>query len=185
MNIRKLRFENMEEKTLLTTLWVDTTADSGEGSLRDAVLTANGDSSIHHIEFLPDVDKVKLESTIEYSGTQSLQIVGAGEGPAVIRPASNDLNGQFNLLESTGGADLKLRNITLAKGLTGVFVPVPKSASGILDVTLKGVTIRDNSHFGIHIDDQKATDVDYDIWHEFFEGDLGPCWVENVDVQIS
>lgn len=167
---RKLRFEAMEEKTLLTTLWVYDGGDSGEGTFRDAVVTANGDSGISDIQFRPELNKVKLESTVEYSGSQRLQIIG---DQVVIRPASNDLNGRFNLFESTGGGDLEFRDVDFLKGLTGVFVPVPKDASGTLDVTLKGVTIRDNSHFGIHIDDQKPTDLeDHEIWNEDGDGDL-------------
>src|SRR5262245_30604169 len=51
--------------------------DAGPGSFRAAILAANGNPSIGRVVFA-GVSTVNLESTVAYTGTQSLEIVGNG-----------------------------------------------------------------------------------------------------------
>ena len=60
------RFDVMEDRTLLSTLLVNTTADDGPGSLRQAILDSNADTA----------------------GTNSIDFAIPGQGAQTIVPAS-------------------------------------------------------------------------------------------------
>ncbi|MEW5925995.1 MAG: right-handed parallel beta-helix repeat-containing protein [Gemmatimonadota bacterium] len=89
-----------------------------------------------------------LASTITYAGQQELRI--EGRGATITGPAGGDA------LTVTGGADLTLRDVTIAGAAGhGVYVDVPAGAAGTVDVALHGVTLRDNGLSGLWVEDQE------------------------------
>src|SRR5688572_29690998 len=137
---RRLRFESCELRAMLSAVTVTTSADDGPGSFRDAIEQANNDSDITSIVFRPQIQTVKLLSTVTYEGEQDLSIDG---NTVNIQPAPA-LQGEFDLFVSDGGADLSLREITFRNGSNGVVVDVPLTATGEVEVSLDDVTIADN-----------------------------------------
>lgn len=149
---RRLSFggDQLESRVLLSAVTVSTGADSGPGSLRDAIEQANTDPSVDKIVIQDSVGEIEIESTIEYTGSQSLNINGNG---ATIAPVAGQEQ-QFNLFASTGDADLSLNNLNLRDGLNGIFVPVSGSATGTLSFEAKNLSVTGSSLFGLHIADQ-------------------------------
>jgi hypothetical protein len=58
------------------TVVVSTSNDSGPGSFRDAIATANTDDSITRILCVPSVSTIDLQGTIFFTGSQDLVIEG-------------------------------------------------------------------------------------------------------------
>lgn len=150
MNRRYLGLENLESRDLLTTLFVTSDADAGAGTLRDAIDTANSDSSIDRIAFASTVETVELASSVEYTGGQNLAIIGRGANVTTTAATA----GTFDLLISSGDANLRIRDIGLSGGSKGFFAPISAEASGTVYFNFVRVSVQDNGLFGIHIDDQ-------------------------------
>jgi hypothetical protein len=133
--------------TFAATAIVSNNHDSGPGSLRAAVAAANDDSSITTIQFQNGVGTIVAESTITYSGPQSLTIIAQG---AILDGASEP----FDLLIDGGGGNLTLQHLVVQNsGANGIVVAVPSDAVGEVTVALFDVGILDNALFGLHIDD--------------------------------
>lgn len=98
-NLRHLRLEPLEPRWLLTTFWVTNTADSGAGSLRQAILDANSTPGYDEIRFaiasgaqtiqpltaLPTItDPVRLDATTQpgYAGHPIIELDGSLAGNA-------------------------------------------------------------------------------------------------------
>ena len=148
---RKLSFECCESRALLSAASVISSADDGPGSFRAAIISANNDSSINSIVFDRRIDAIRLQSSINYTGSQSLRIHG---NVATIQSVT-DKQGDFDLLVASGGADIALSQITFRGGARGVVVDVPLTATGQIEVSLDRVTIADNDLFGLHVIDLK------------------------------
>jgi hypothetical protein len=122
--------------------------DSGKGSFRDAIAMANADPRIVRIEVKPQARTIVLASSLVYTGSQALTIIGkqatldasAAGGPALI---------------ATGGGDLHLANLTVANSpKEGIDIEVPAAATGTITVSLDDVTAIDNDGHGVLINDQ-------------------------------
>ncbi|MEE2640028.1 MAG: hypothetical protein VX768_05335 [Planctomycetota bacterium] len=166
---RKLYFENLENRNLLTTLFVESGMDTGPGLLREAISQANVDPAVERIQIEPDVNQVLLESRLSYTGIQKLTIAGNG---TTIRPLNESLTGQFELFVSNGGANLEIHQTNFHKGKTGISIPVPADADGTLDILLQGVGLRNNDLFGMHVDDQAADLISATMHGETSDGDF-------------
>ncbi len=130
--------------------------DFGEGSFREAVEIASGDSSVDKIVIEGSVDLISVDSAVEFTGTQDLHIQGNG---ATLR-ASDTFTGD-GVFISSAAADLSISRLTVdgdfEEGETaanGIFVPVPAEATGTLHVSLDRVRLINSGLFGLHIDDQ-------------------------------
>ena len=67
------------------------------------------------------------------------------------------------LFAATGGADLVIRDLAFRDSFdNGVGVFVPDTATGVVEVTLRGVTIADSRFHGLYIDDQITDEYDTD-----------------------
>lgn len=150
MPTRNLRLESLESRELLTTYFVTSEADSGEGSLREGIEQANLDSEITRIVVRDNVSEIHLDSTIGFSGRQNLNIRGNG---VEVTP-NGQSTGQFDLFESSGGANLRVYDATFSDGANGISVPVPAWKTGTMRVILSNVNLEDNGLSGVHIDDQ-------------------------------
>ena len=147
---RPLTLESLETRALLTTLMVVDSGNDGPGTFRAAIEEANLDSSVDKIRFAKGLDPIVLESSVAYTSGQDLRIAGRG---ATI---TSDVEGDFDLLVSSGGADLELRDLTFDGGDEGVYVPVPAAATGTLTVKLHRVALVNNYGHGLHLDDKFA-----------------------------
>ena len=143
--------EKLEQRALLAAVLVTDGADDGPGTFRAAIEEANDDSAIRVIRFARDLGLIETSSTVEYTGSQRLSILGRD---TVIQPAADAID-EFHLLVSSGGADLLIRDLAIQGGsLNGLTVPVPADATGVVSVHLDRVTVADNGLYGVHIDDQ-------------------------------
>ena len=131
-NRRRLRFETLEERRLLATYVVSNTADSGTGSLRQAILDSNASPVRDTIAFsissisktieprsgLPPItDPVTIDATTQpgYAGTPIVELSGKqlsnGENGLLLKAGLSDVRGlvinQFPgcgiLIEGPGG----------------------------------------------------------------------------------
>jgi hypothetical protein len=127
----RLRLEGLESRDTPATITVTNLADTGDGSLRDAIARANNETSnpgIDIIEFAPAIrgGTVNL-TTFSNPGASTLvvpQPAGAsalvvtsrieihGTGETITRPDTVD----FRLFQVTGAGQLALSNLTLSNG---------------------------------------------------------------------
>ena len=126
---------------MLTVLFVTSDDDAGAGTFREAIEQANMDPTVSFIKFQPQVNTVELQSSVEFTGTQHLRI----DGTAATIEAAAGMEGAFDLFVSSGGADLALSWLTFQQGKTGVYVPVPDTATGEVWLDLKNVHIADDA----------------------------------------
>jgi hypothetical protein len=102
------RLDVLEGRTLPSTLTVSTNADSGGGSLRAAIASANSGDSI---VFLSPVHRINLTGG-ELVISKSLNIDGPGANRLTI--SGNDVSRVFDI---AGGVTVTLSGLTLAHGL--------------------------------------------------------------------
>lgn len=131
-------------------------SDSGSGSLRAAL-----ESGATHITIDASVAQISIDSTLLYTGTAPLKINGSGQ---II---SGD-TGSEPLFEISAGADLTVSSLEFAGpggfsienqgGGKGIFVKIPASKTGTVNVSLTGVTVRDTGNHGVHISDCSTGD---------------------------
>ncbi len=134
---------------------VTTGADGGPGSLREALA-----SGATHIEIDSSVGDIAIASTLVYSGTAPLTIVGTGQ---TVDGGSLD----DTLLEISEGADVTIENLgfddggaqTLdsGSGEPGIHVAVPATRTGAVDVVLRDLTVRGVGGHGVWIDDNLSS----------------------------
>ncbi len=150
--------------TLLTTstvnagsaYFVNNGNDSGSGTLR-----AGLDSNASIIIIDPSVDTITIDDTLTYNSAKPLMIVGSGQ----------TIFGQDSantLLEISHGADLTVANVNFRVdeefnvnnqgGGKGIFINVPKQREGIVNLTLKNVSVSNVGQHGIHVLDCDAID---------------------------
>src|SRR5262245_43194370 len=77
-NVSRLSVEAMEDRTVPSTFLVTNTADSGAGSLRTAVMSANALGGADTILFSPGAHGTIILTTGELSITDDLTIAGPG-----------------------------------------------------------------------------------------------------------
>lgn len=150
MRIRHWAVENLEERDLLTTVFVSSDADSGSGSLREAIEAANADSEIDRIAFMSLVETVEIASSLEYTGSQDLTLYARG---ATLKPAEEMVE-TFDLFVSSGDANLRIRDMVFEGGAYGIYAPISETATGTVQFQFLQVTVQDNESFGIYLDDQ-------------------------------
>ncbi len=102
----------LEDRTLPSTFLVTSLADSGPGSLRQAVLNANAHSGADTILFATGLQgTIKLTSG-ELDVTDSVKILGPGTGKLTI--SGNNASRVFNLTGS--GTSVEIDDLTIAHG---------------------------------------------------------------------
>jgi uncharacterized protein (TIGR03118 family) len=142
--------EILEDRTVPSTFTVRNLADSGAGSLRQAVLDANAHPGADVIRFGPATRDGTIPLTGgELSITDSLTIDGPGDHRLTI--SGSDAGRVFSVSGST--TNVEINDLTIAHGLAntttarGPLGPVTLGG-GILNlgahVTLDGVTLADN-----------------------------------------
>lgn len=133
-------------------------ADSGPGSLRAALA-----SGARKIFILRSVSEIAVQAPLEYSSSVPLNIVGSGQVIRWDRTAVSAVAPSDALLHVANGADLSLAGLSFQGlggysietpgGGKGVFVEVPISREGQVNVTLNRVSVSDTGNHGVHIRD--------------------------------
>ncbi len=97
--LRRLLCESLEQRALMAVLSVSNLQDSGPGSLREAILTANSNNEFDEIRF--DLSGEGSNTIVLTSGelpiTDSLDLFGPGSGNLII--TSNNNSRLFNIQE--------------------------------------------------------------------------------------
>lgn len=137
-----------------TSYFVTNGNDSGDGSLRDALL-----SGATVIKIGAGVDTIQTESGLVYNGSDSLKVIGSGQ---TIDSSSH----QDDILTVSAGADTVIRNLTFDGGGNysifnqgggkGIFVDVPETRTGDVVLKLVKVTVKGVGDHGIHVSDCDA-----------------------------
>ena len=108
------RLEALEGRALLsTTFTVKNLADSGNGSLRQAILDANANPNADVIDFAPKLHGTITLTGLELAITKNLDIEGPGANKLTI---SGD--NASRVFEIGNGATVTLANLTIANGQT-------------------------------------------------------------------
>jgi Right handed beta helix region len=129
---------------------VNSSADAGPGSFRQAVLDANADPSLGIIRFEGGLDPIKLTTPVTYSGSQDLVIRAGG---AVLD--GKQLGADESAFVADGGGNLTISRLEVSRAPgNGITVKVPDDATGTFHVRLEEVVIRNNGLHGILINDQ-------------------------------
>jgi hypothetical protein len=131
--------------------FVTISADSGKGSLREAL-----ESNATQIKIKKNVEDIAIEDTLVYASEGPLNIKGFGQ--TIIA------DGDFTLLSITNGADLSISNLSF-KGIggfsgaakkgdgKGIFVDVPQGRTGTVHLDLKDVSVSGVAYHGVHVSD--------------------------------
>ena len=146
-------------QSLAKTFNVKNSKDSGPESLRHALLKASKSKESSKI-LITTEDEIIINSTLEYTGLQPLNIVGSGQS---IKTTQNQ-----TLLFVSNGADLAISNLnfygvggfSIKKGGwgKGIFVDVRDDQKGLVNVILNNVSVNDVASHGIHISDCSLAD---------------------------
>ena len=144
-----LRFEGLEERTMLSAMSVVNTADSGAGSLRQAILDANAQEGADFIQFAESVQGTISLTSGQLAITDELTIDGPGAD--VLTVSGSGMSRVFHV----AGATATIDDVTIADGLATDFVPESPdlasfaSGGGLLNlsgnVTLNRVLVTGNS----------------------------------------
>ena len=133
--------------------------NDGPGSLRAALL-----SGATKIQIKPSVSVISVTETLEYTGTSPLSLNGSGQ----TIDGSDLTDNSAPIFEATAGADLSIRNLSFDAGGgnengpynrlnqgggKGIFVDVPFSRTGVVNVDLTNVTVTGTGNHGVHISD--------------------------------
>ncbi len=143
------RLEGLEDRTLLTTISVLNTDDSGPGSLRQAIMDANAQEGADTIEFAEGVQGTIGLTSGQLAITDELTIDGPGAD--VLTVSGSGMSRVFLV----SGATVTIDDVTIADGLATDWVPEsPDTATfagggGLLNlrgnVTLNNVHVTGNS----------------------------------------
>ncbi|MFN8150773.1 MAG: right-handed parallel beta-helix repeat-containing protein [Solirubrobacterales bacterium] len=119
---------------------VSTNLDSGAGSLRAAVIAANGNAGPDTISFTGAVGQIELASPI--SITAPLAVNGPSTGQVKV---DGNFNGIFNLTTAPAGADIELANLSLinADAPSAIY-----SGAAAVDLTVRNCTFTENGTSG-------------------------------------
>jgi hypothetical protein len=129
--------------------------DAGAGSFRAAVDKANTDTNVGKIVFRFGLAPVALAEPVEYTGSQSLIVVGNGAVLDGGLLASDDAAAFL----ARGGGNLSVSLLTVRNAPhEGLTYQVPADATGIKKVSLVGLKIVDNKGHGVLINDQAFPD---------------------------
>ncbi|WP_411280516.1 hypothetical protein [Gemmatimonas sp.] len=122
--------------------------NAGKGSFREAIAQANTDSRIVRVEFKPEARTIALESSVIFTGSQALTIIGK-------RATLDARNAGGPAFVANGGGNLRIEDLTVANSVSeGLTVEVPATATGTLTVRFDRVTAIGNAGHGILVNDQ-------------------------------
>jgi hypothetical protein len=129
----------LESRALLSTLTVTNTDDSGPGSLRDAIATANSQSGEARIVFARSVSGTIDLTSGPLTITNDLKIDGPGAGKLAV--SGQGASRAFVIDGGTyGGSRVSISGVTIEDGLATSDLAFSPSGGGILDL-MAGLTL--------------------------------------------
>lgn len=143
----RLSVERLEDRALPSTFAVLNLADSGDGSLRAAILSAEAKPGADVIQFAPNIHGTITLTTGELFISTDLTINGPGENQLSV--CGNDASRVFHV---QGGADapsaitVGISELTIAHGRASEGGGI--NNSGFSDLTISGVILSDNLAVG-------------------------------------
>src|SRR5262249_35367033 len=135
------RLEELEDQSLPSTFTVLNLADSGAGSLRQALLDANASAGADTITFASKVKGTITLTSGELDITDALTIVGPGAKKLTV--SGNHASRVFDI---TGGVTVTMANLTISNGLADHGGGILNEAGASL--TLSQVTLSQNQAVG-------------------------------------
>ncbi|MCV0429126.1 MAG: hypothetical protein K5905_27040, partial [Roseibium sp.] len=145
-------------------LLVTTGADTGDGSLRAAIEIAS-DQPVSVPIFVVTRSDIEISSTLTYSGRAPLVLIGNGQ---TVRTHENttllalsegaDLSVSLMNFKGPGGFNIENRGDGDGSGGKGIFIDVREDQTGVVNLTLDGVSVSDIAYHGIHISDCDLAD---------------------------
>jgi hypothetical protein len=103
-------FESLEDRIVFNTYWASNLNDSGAGSLRDAIESANGHAGADDVRFREEM-KGTITLSSELSITDSLNIHGRGSDKLTVSGG-----GTNRVINIAAGADVTIEHLTIANG---------------------------------------------------------------------
>ena len=138
--------------------------DSGNGSLRQALAEASESRESAQI-IIETKDDIVTETTLQYTGKQALEILGAGQNVATEK--------NITIFSATNGADLSISNLNFngpgkfsiknrgdLNGIPGkgIFVDMRDDQTGVVHLALNNVAVSNVAYHGIHVSDCSLAD---------------------------
>src|SRR5207244_5070616 len=124
------RLESLEDRTVLSTLTVSNTLDSGKGSLRDAIKKANSGDTIVFDSSL-NGQTITLTSS-ELAISKSLDIEGPGASRLAV--SGNNASRVFDISQNQKPVAVTIAGLTIENGLASSS-PAVGAGGGILNVS--------------------------------------------------
>ncbi|MCI0333092.1 MAG: hypothetical protein L0228_07705 [Planctomycetes bacterium] len=143
------RFELLEDRTVLSTFTVLNLDDSGDGSLRAAIAAAEANPGADVINFAPAVQGTIGLTSGRLLITTDLSI--NGPGAQVLTVSGNHSSRVFSIRGGTDASTaitVDISGLTISDGRGEGFAGGVTNL-GFSDVTLSGVVLSNNEHFGI------------------------------------
>jgi predicted outer membrane repeat protein len=137
-----LAVDLLESRTLLSALTVTNTNDSGQGSLRNAIATADSQPGGGKIVFAPQVSGTIELSSGPLTITNNVQIDGPGAGQLAVSGQGASRVFVIDGGSYGGASQVTIKNLTIEDGLATSDLAFPPSGGGILDL-MASLTLRD------------------------------------------
>ncbi|MFL5328306.1 MAG: choice-of-anchor Q domain-containing protein [Gemmataceae bacterium] len=164
---RPLRFDNLEARLAPAVFLVNNTAESGAGSLRQAIIDANNNSG-------PDVIAFQAIGTVAMTGGEmaindDLTIVGPGSGKFTLDAVANKGARVFDIFSNNDGFQrlhVSISGMTLANANTGgsggaIFVESGGHDLHLTDVTIDKCATTDGQGGAINIGSDSSLILDH------------------------
>jgi hypothetical protein len=141
------RLEALEDRTVPSTFTVGTLAESGPGSLRQAILDANAQPGDDTINFSV-TGAINLSSALPNLST-NLAIQGPGAASLTVQRSNAGGTPDFRILTVSSGATVALSGLTIARGRIdlGISTGPPAQGGGIYNggtLTVSNCKVADN-----------------------------------------
>lgn len=127
-------------------------ATSGK-DLGAKIIAANKDSSINIIRCVSVKGCNRKGKLPTYTGSQDLLIAGKNSTIDATATTTKDV------FSATGGGKVKLKDLRLLGGMSGVYVEVPGGTATLQLVELQGVVVKGAALHGVHIVDDDQADA--------------------------
>lgn len=144
---------------------VSSSANSGEGSLREAIAKASRANGVQEI-LITHGDDIVLSSGLNYSGQAPLVITGQAQNiylqaNETLLAVSEGAHLTVNSLRLQGPAGFSINNRGDLNGRTagkGIFVDVRDDQTGVVRLELNDVTVTGFANHGVHVSDCNLAD---------------------------
>ena len=114
--------ESLESRSMLSTIAVSSTGDTGPGTLRAAIEQANLDAAQDTIMFAPSVTGTITLSTALPDLSAGMNIVGPGPSALTVARSSTPGTPLFSIFTVSAGAQVTISGLTITGGRGGTFV---------------------------------------------------------------